>query len=86
MNYNEHNKKNLETYIENNSLNWVIIENYEGHISNSGCKSGTKNINPYCVVIDVDYGNEFIAMHINNNCYTLLDINDIYNIFEYHNI
>ena len=37
MNYNEHNKKNLETYIENNSLNWVIIENYEGHISNSGC-------------------------------------------------
>ena len=80
MNYNEYNKKNLETYIENNNLNWVIIESYEGHISNSGCKSGTKNINPYCVVIDVDYGNEFIVMHINNNCYTLLDINDIHNI------
>ena len=80
MNYYEYNKKNLETYIENNRLNWVIIENYEGHISNSGCKSGIKNINPYCVVIDVDFGDEFIVMHINNNCYTMMHVNDIHNV------
>ena len=82
MSYLYHNKKIFETYIINNNYNWVIIEHYEGHTSNFGCKKGTKNINPYFIVIDVDNGKEFIAMYIKDNCYTLLNIEDIDKIKE----
>ena len=79
---NTHKIDNLEKFIEDNNLPYVIIDYNEGHISKMGCESGRKNKNPYYHIIDIDNNDEFIYLECKGPIYTKISIESIDKIKE----
>ncbi len=61
---------NLEKYIEDNELPYIILDNNEGHKVTKGCESGKRNKNPYYHMLDAETGDEFIYLECKGPNYT----------------
>jgi len=73
---------NLEKYIEDNELSYIIIDNNEGHKVTKGCESGKCNKNPYYHMLDVETGDEFIYLECKGPLYTKISMDAIDSIKE----
>jgi len=72
----------INNYINENNLNIVVIESYDGITQTKGCNSGLTDINPYYLVLDTETTEQFILMEIKENIYTKLSLESIDKVKE----